>query len=148
MTSQSDALAIDETFNAPVEDVWRAWTDPKIILKWFGSDPNGKGLSATLDVQKGGAFEITFQDGDKTEHTCSGVYSEVQKYARLSFSWQWKSEPGVISFVTVALYEKNNSTQMRFKHSNLGFESRHNYEQGWRSTFEKLKKILADCKNW
>jgi len=117
MSSQHDAITIEERFNASVENVWRAWTDPNIILKWFGSDPKGKGLNAMLDVQKGGAFEITFQDSDKTEHTCSGVYGEVQKHSRLSFSWQWKSEPGVISIVTVALHEKSNSTHMLFTHS-------------------------------
>jgi uncharacterized protein YndB with AHSA1/START domain len=147
MSLKDDVVTLEETFNAPVEDVWRAWTAPKIILKWFGSDPHGKGLSATLDVQKDGSFEITFHDGDKTEHTCSGIYSEVKEYSRLSFSWQWRNEPGVVSFVSIDFHKKNNATQMLFTHRNLGSESRHNYEQGWRSTFEKLKTILADNKN-
>lgn len=148
MSSKDDAVIIEEVFDTSVENVWRAWTDPEIILKWFGSDPQGRGVSAKLDVQKDGKFEVTFHDGDNTEHTCSGTYNQVQKYSKLSFSWQWKNEPGAISFVTLMFREINNATQMRFTHSNLGFASAHNYEQGWRATFEKLKRTLAASKNW
>jgi uncharacterized protein YndB with AHSA1/START domain len=56
-------------------------------LVW--SDPKGKGLKAELDVRPGGYFEITFQDSDRTEHTCSGFYDEVRVLSKLTFSWQW-----------------------------------------------------------
>jgi uncharacterized protein YndB with AHSA1/START domain len=35
MSSQNDTVAIEDRFNASVENVWRTWTDSKIILKWF-----------------------------------------------------------------------------------------------------------------
>ena len=41
-----DVVRIEISFNATREKVWEAWTEPKFILQWFGSDPNGKGLRA------------------------------------------------------------------------------------------------------
>lgn len=131
------------TINAPIENVWRAWTDSALVINWFGSDPYGTGVSATLDVRKGGKFQVTFKDSDQTEHTCSGVYLEVQEFRKLNFSWMWKSEPGVETFVTVSLVPAENATEMRFEHANLGAESKHNYLEGWRSTFLKLVQIAV-----
>ena len=65
---------------------------------------------------------------------------EIQK---LEFTWTWKSEPGVESYVTVILNPDGQKTKMIFIHSKLGTNSRHNYLDGWHTTFLKLKQILA-----
>src|SRR4051794_13347881 len=105
------AVTIEIVINAPLENVWAAWTSPTQILKWFGSDPGGTGLAATLSVQQGGSFEITFADSDQTEHTCSGIYAEIQEFRKLTFSWAWKSEPGITSFVELSLVPVNGLTR-------------------------------------
>lgn len=140
----NDTLTIRVTFNDTIENVWKAWTDPIHIGNWFGSDPNGKVLQAKLDVRVGGFFEITFTDADQTEHTCSGVYVDVKEFSKLSFSWTWKTEPGVESFVTVELTPAGNSTQMVFQHAHLGNASKHDYLNGWAATFSKLEQMLAE----
>ena len=140
----SDTVFIESTFNVPIEKVWNAWTEPSEIRKWFGSDPNGKVLSANTDVRIGGSFEITFEDSNGTLHTCSGVYKYVEPYKKLSFTWRWKSEPNIESLVTVLLHAENAITLMRFEHANVGYASAHNYEQGWESTFGKLQKAIDD----
>ncbi|MEO6454787.1 MAG: SRPBCC domain-containing protein [Ginsengibacter sp.] len=141
-TADNDAVTISVLISAPIKNVWKAWTEPSLILKWFGSDPNGKVLKAKLDVRKGGSFEITFRDADQTEHSCSGVYIDVQKFSKLNFSWMWKSELGVESFVTIALTSEGNFTRMLFQHSNIGTASKHDYLNGWQATFSKLERML------
>lgn len=143
MEKADDSIAIDIVISAPIQKVWAAWTDPAIVLTWFGSDPRGKGLKATLDVRPGGSFEVTFQDSDQTEHTCSGVYSIVREFTTLAFSWTWKNEPGVESLVTVLLIPEGDWTRMKFEHAHLGSESKHNYLSGWKSTFNKLERALG-----
>jgi uncharacterized protein YndB with AHSA1/START domain len=141
--SINDAVAIEFIIPSPIENTWEAWTDPALILKWFGSDPNGEGVNAEMDVRPGGKFEISFRDSSGTEHTCSGVYVVVEKPAKLSFTWSWKSEPGVESLVTVSFTDKQNCTVMQFEHANLGSASKHDYLQGWQSTFVKLESLLG-----
>jgi uncharacterized protein YndB with AHSA1/START domain len=144
MTTDDSSIFLETSFNSSIERAWEAWTNPRQLMQWFGSDPNGKVLKAELDVRPGGYFEVTFQDADLTEHTCSGIYHEVQKPNKLSFSWQWKSEPGFKSFVVVLLTSEGNSTKMQFEHTNLGIGSKHNYAKGWESTFSKLERVLQD----
>ncbi|HET7001792.1 MAG TPA: SRPBCC domain-containing protein [Puia sp.] len=137
-----DSISLEITFHAPIQNVWKAWTDPALILKWIGSDPKGKGLRAQMDVQPGGTFEISFRGSDRVEHTCFGMYTEVKEFRKLIFSWEWKSEPGVESLVIIELSPDGNDTFMQFEHTGVGNHSMHNYLDGWTRTFEKLKQLL------
>ena len=138
-----DSIQIETVFNASPEKVWQAWTDPAVILSWFGSDPHGRGISAEIDNRPGGSFQITFVDSDQTEHTCSGIYKNVTELQKLEFTWNWRSEPGVESYVTVILNPDGQKTKMIFIHSKLGTNSRHNYLDGWHTTFLKLKQHIG-----
>jgi len=140
---KDDSIFVDTIISCPIERVWEAWTNPTLIKNWFGSDPNGKVLIAELDVRPGGGFEITFQDSDLAEHTCSGIYDEVQALSKLTFSWQWKSEPGVQSFIILLLAAEGKSTRMQFEHKNPGSSSKHDYIKGWQNTFLKLERLLS-----
>ena len=138
-----DSVKIEMSFNATIEEVWNAWTDPQLVLKWFGSDPNGEGINAQMDVRPGGSYKITFKDSDGTEHTCMGKYLTIENPKRLSFTWEWENEPGVESLLTILLSLRNNVTHMLFEHINVGSASAHNYLVGWKATFLKLNRILT-----
>lgn len=142
MPPPEQLLSIDLRFRSSLERLWAAWTSPALILKWFGSDPNGKGLRADLDLSPGGRFEISFQDADLTEHTCTGIYKVVLPLQKLSFTWEWKSEPGVVSFIEVIFIREGNFSRMHFEHKDFGTASIHAYESGWHATFAKLKHLI------
>ena len=106
------SVRIERHFDVLPGKVWRGWTDPEVVRQWFGSDPAGKVLAVQLDVRPGGSFEVSFMDSNGTEHTCSGVFADVQPETKLSFSWRWKSEPGVETFVSVLLERRGTGTQL------------------------------------
>lgn len=137
-----DLIHIETIIHAPLPAVWKAWTSPGTILQWFGSDPQGVGISAHVDLRPGGNYEISFRASEGIAHTCFGVYQEVTAFSKLVFSWQWKSEPGVESQVTVLLTPEAHHTFMQFEHAHVGKKSAHNYEAGWRNTFLKLERVL------
>jgi uncharacterized protein YndB with AHSA1/START domain len=142
METNNDAILVEAIIHASPKQVWKAWTDPNLLKYWFGSDPNGKVLEAKIDPRPGGNFEVTFCDSDGTEHTCSGVYKDVLEFNRLTFSWRWKSEPGVESFIILSLFPDGHSTRMQLEHLNPGSGSKHDYIKGWQSTFTKLEKLM------
>ena len=144
MGKHHKSVFLEVIFRSRIENVWRAWTDPALIMHWFGSDPNGNVISAEVDPRQGGYFSITFQDSDLTQHTCSGIYEEVNPPEKLTFSWQWKAEPGVESFVRVLLSPQGTFTRMQFEHSDFGTASKHAYARGWETTFLKLERMLTD----
>ena len=137
------SVRIKRHFDVLLAKVWRGWTHPEQVRLWFGSDPAGTVLAVQLDVRPGGNFEVSFMNSDGTEHTCSGVYADVQPETKLSFSWHWKSEPGVKSFVSVLLERSGTGTQMYFEHAQLGSASLHDYATAGGVTFGKLERALT-----
>jgi uncharacterized protein YndB with AHSA1/START domain len=78
-------IVISRVFNAPRELVWRAWTDPKQIVKWWGP----RGFSTTIEemeVRPGGAWKLVMHGPDGTDYPAQSVFREVVKPERISFS--------------------------------------------------------------
>jgi len=140
----NNSIRISRHFSGSPQKVWQAWTDPQIVKSWFGSDPKGKVLEASLDVHIGGVFEVTFKNSDETQYTCTGKYKELEQYQKLVFTWTWKDRPDIVELVTVLLQAEPNGTRMIFEHANIDSNTTHNYEMGWKSTFEKLERALAE----
>jgi len=45
---------LERVFDAPRELVWKAWTDPKLLPRWYG--PNVETIIHRLDVKPGGLW--------------------------------------------------------------------------------------------
>ena len=71
------SLVIDRHYPVAPEKVWRAWTDPQALAKWWGPGKPGAPEPVSLaemDVRVGGRFRIVFGGPQGTEHECAGVY--------------------------------------------------------------------------
>jgi uncharacterized protein YndB with AHSA1/START domain len=140
----TSSVRISRYFSEPPQKVWQAWTDPQIVKSWFGSDPNGKVLDASLDVRVDGVFEITFRNSDETQYICTGKYEEIEQYQKLVFTWMWKDRSDIVEVVTLLFQVEPNGTLMIFEHANIDSSTTHNYEIGWKSTFDKLERTLKE----
>jgi uncharacterized protein YndB with AHSA1/START domain len=78
-------ITITRVFDAPRELVWKAWTEPEQIARWWGPAGWTNPLETiTLDVRPGGTFRVTsISDSDGTEMTSAGIYREVVEPERL-----------------------------------------------------------------
>jgi uncharacterized protein YndB with AHSA1/START domain len=80
-------IEITRVYDAPRDRVWRAWTSPDELVRWWGK----RGWTAqpdtvVMDVRPGGAFKIvSVNDEDGREMVSEGVYREVVEPERLSF---------------------------------------------------------------
>ncbi len=88
----ASSITVNHHFDAVQKVVWDAWTDPEVVRRWWGSDPDGVVTSAALDVRPGGRFVISFQDSSGDLHTCTGEYLRVEELTELEFTWSWLSE--------------------------------------------------------
>ena len=77
-------LTLTRVFDAPRELVWRAYTDPKHIVKWMFANDWVSPFAET-DVRPGGAFRIGMRPADQSQEgfAFEGVYREVEKHARI-----------------------------------------------------------------
>ena len=69
-------VVITRVFDAPRALVFKAWTDPKHIARWWG--PMGfTNPICELDARVGGAWRIVMRSPTGIEYPCGGVYREI-----------------------------------------------------------------------
>jgi uncharacterized protein YndB with AHSA1/START domain len=138
---KTDDVTLMVMLLAPVERVWAAWTRPQ-HMGWFGSDPAGVVIEAQADPRKGGRYRVTFANSDGSRYTCLGTYLTVEPLRRLEFTWTWAGREEHTECVRVALAETEGGTAMLFEHRDIDPATTHGYAEGWRTSFEKLERLI------
>jgi len=139
-------LLLNRSFPVAPEKVWRAWTDPEAIRRWWGpGGPDNRVSVAELDVRIGGRFRIVFGGREGNDHEVTGVYVIVQPNRKLGFTWTWpRTTPERESVVTIEFIATGNGTDLRFKHEQLHDESvRDGHKRGWTAALAKLEEYLG-----
>jgi len=94
-----EIIAVRE-FDAPRDLVWRAFTEPDRLARWWG---RGHKLTIErLEVARGGHWRFVEHtpDGD---HGFEGRYREVMPPERLAMTFDWDGNPGHVSVTTIEL---------------------------------------------
>ena len=138
-------LTLTRSYPVAPEKVWRAWTDPQAVKKWWGPGQNEPVSLAQLDVRVGGRFRIVFGGPDGKAHECAGIYREVVPNRKLVFTWTWpNSTPERESMVTIELTPAGDGTELVLKHERFADkEARDRHEQGWTGCVRRLERMLA-----
>ena len=86
MASEHD-LVLERTLDAPIDLVWRAYTDPEHLKRWFAPKPY-QITECELELRPGGIFRIrmTGPDGFDTGHGVPGCVLEVEEGKKLSWT--------------------------------------------------------------
>lgn len=143
------SLRLERTFDAPVEEVFDAWTNPEVLRRWWRADPAWSTPVAEVDLRVGGSYRISMLDADgANRHTVAGQYREVRRPERLVYSWQWEQEDGTrghASVVSVAFQAEGERTKVVLVHSDLesaASSERHTY--GWNGVLDQLQGHLSE----
>ena len=142
--AEKPSLTLRRNYPVSPERVWRAWTDPQALKRWFGPGGEDPVSAADLDVRKGGRFRIVFGGADGRAHEVRGVYREVVPNRRLVFTWTWpNSTPERESVITIELRAAGGGTEFVFRQEQF-FDAtvRDNHRRGWTESFVKLGKFL------
>ena len=79
-------IEITRVYDVPRERVWRAWTEPGELAKWWGKRGwTAQAETIVMDVREGGTFRVVTVNDDGREMVSEGVYREVVEPERLSF---------------------------------------------------------------
>ncbi|MGZ3880780.1 MAG: SRPBCC family protein [Flavisolibacter sp.] len=69
-------LFAEREFDAPVKDVWRAWTEPALLDQWWAPRP-WKAVTVSMNFKDGGTWLYYMQGPDGTRHYCRADYSSI-----------------------------------------------------------------------
>lgn len=85
-------FVISRVFNAPRELVWRAWTDPKHMAKWWGPRAFTNPI-CEMDVRPGGAYRIVMRSPEGAEYPLKGVFKETIQSEKLVLTMDASGHP-------------------------------------------------------
>lgn len=146
-----DPILVECFFAQPPTAVFEAWTDPEIIMKWFGPRPNTL-VSATIDLRLGGRYRFVKSQDDKTSTGFAGEYLVIEPNHRLVFTWaqfachaDGREEITPHSKVEIDFVATEGGTELRLSHSALpSDDARKGFAGGWERAFGNLVPLLAN----
>ncbi len=146
----ADRIVVEAHYPVRPSRVFRAWTDPAVVKKWFGSDP-GALEHAEVDLRPGGKWRFTEHTSGATATGFEGEYLEIVTDQFLMFTWckvteerttgQRESTPD--SVVEIRFVADGDGTAMRIVHSRLDPESRLGFSTGWTMGLANLSRELG-----
>lgn len=98
-------IVIERVLDAPRELVWRAWTDPRHVVKWWGPEGFTTTIEA-MDVRPGGIWKHVMHGPDGTDYPNLSTFIEVDEPERIVYSHggSRKGGPGA-NFVATWTFE-------------------------------------------
>jgi uncharacterized protein YndB with AHSA1/START domain len=103
-------LMISRLLNAPLELVWKVWTDPEHIKNWWGPEGFTNTISE-MSVKTGGEWNLIMHGPDGKDYKNKSVFTEVVPGKKLAFDHI--SHPPFK--VTVTFEEKGNKTLLTWR---------------------------------
>jgi uncharacterized protein YndB with AHSA1/START domain len=92
LTTPTDrTIRVERIFDASLDRVWRAFTEPELVAQWWG---RGNPLVIErMEVERGGHWRFVEHSPDGT-HGFEGRYREVVPRERISRTFEWDGMPG------------------------------------------------------
>jgi uncharacterized protein YndB with AHSA1/START domain len=141
-------VLITRIFDAPREEVFRAWTDPDGVAAWFGpahlDTPREK---VRIDLRVGGRYELTMvrRDGGG-EFSIGYEIVELVEPELLVLRSDPMPEAGMDepTVVRVELHDHGPKTRMTLTDGPMPAAGRDHAEAGWLGAMDKLAALVAD----
>ena len=114
MTELKAEVTISRMIDAPMDLVFRAWTEGEHLAKWYA--PEGFGVAkAEADAKQGGVFSIVMQGPDGAEYPLWGTYTEFDRPTKLIMSATAAGAdgtPALDAVTTVTLVDHDGKTEL------------------------------------
>jgi uncharacterized protein YndB with AHSA1/START domain len=86
-TIERTAITVEATIKAPVEKVWKFWSDPQHITRWCSPSEDWHAPYAENDLRVDGKFKTTMAAKDGSfSFDFEGVYTKVQEYKAIEYT--------------------------------------------------------------
>jgi uncharacterized protein YndB with AHSA1/START domain len=140
-------IVITREFDAPRDLVFRACTDPELLVQWLGP----RDLTMTIDhyeVRDGGKWRYIHKDAEGNEYGFHGVFHGTPSPDSTVQTFEFEGVPGHVSLDTATFEEHDGKTLLRTVSSFQSVEDRDGMaasgmERGVHDSHERLEELLT-----
>jgi uncharacterized protein YndB with AHSA1/START domain len=135
MKTNKSLITVQAIVDAPIEMVWKNWTNPVAIIKWNSASDDWHTTKAENDLRTGGKFLSRMEAKDGTEgFDFVGVYDNVKTNELIEYTLgddrkvkiSFISENGKTKVIETFEAESENSLELQFG--------------GWQAILDNFKK--------
>jgi uncharacterized protein YndB with AHSA1/START domain len=144
-------LVLERKTEVKPELVWKAWTEPQHLMKWFCPLP-WKTVECEIDLRPGGKFDTVMHGPDGTRIVNSGCYLEIE--AGRKIVWTSALLPGYrpqtkthMLFTAIVMIEPDGSgtkyTAIAIHKDEVDCEAhkKMGFNEGWGKAFDQLIEL-------
>lgn len=136
---ESNTVTVSSIIEAPIDKVWRLWTDPVHIKQWNHAPEDWHTTEAESDLRAGGKFRSRMEAKDKSmAFDFEGVYDEVQINHLIQYRLEDERKVS-ISFVSegeqtkiVEIFDAESMSPLEFQ------------RQGWQAILDSFAKYVRE----
>ena len=161
--NETERMVVTRIFDAPRELVWKAWTDPKYVMQWWGP----KGFTAPvcrIDFRVGGKFLCCMRSPDGQEGWTAGEYYEIIPQEKIVYSMYFADSEGnqvdpsqfgieheaIEDARDMVIFEDFGNGQTKL--TLIGNETMQSAKdsgqlEGWNQILDKVAAVIADLKH-
>ena len=158
--NETERMVITRVFDAPRELVWKAWTDPKYVMQWWG--PKGfTSPACKMDFRVGGKSLFCMKTPDGQEGWNGGEYHEIVLHEKIVSSMYFSDSKGnrlepaqygaeheaIEGAYDVTLFEDigNGQTKLTFIGNDTMQDAiKSGQLEGWKETLDKVAAVVAE----
>ena len=140
-------IVITREFDAPPERVFRAYTDPELLIQWLGPRRLTMRIER-FDCRTGGSYRYLHLDQDGTEYGFFGAFHEVRPHERIVQTFTYEGVPDGVSLETALFEDLGGRTRVTTTSVVDSMEARDGIlasgmEVGLTEGYERLDELLA-----
>lgn len=145
-------LMIESAFDAPPELVWKAWTQPEHLSKWFVPKPWAI-PECDIDVRPGGKLRVEMRSPEGEVSRINGCYLEVIENQRLVWTdalevgYRPTATPFITAVITFEPHGKRTKQTSWVMHKDPATRQDHldkGFYDGWGTCLKQLAELIED----
>ncbi|MEV5297209.1 SRPBCC family protein [Amycolatopsis methanolica] len=140
-------VQIVREFNAPARLVWKAWTTPELVKRWWSGE-RGEVTSVEVDLRVGGRWRNAMIADGGFEVAFHGEYREIVPHERIVSTEVFEGMPGAESLNTLTLTEHEGRTTLTVLAEYPNKETRDGHlesgmEGGMQEALDRLEQVAV-----
>ena len=151
VTLPSDTeILITREFDAPAELVWKAWTTPELVRRWWHAD-RGRITSIDIDLRVGGSWRYVMVAPGDFEVGFHGEFREITPYERIVSTEVYEGFPdaGALNILTLTEVDGRTTLEVLVQHELQEHRDAHiasGMEAGMQDAMDLLEQVAVSLR--